>query len=416
MTRVTRRRTSGLLVGAMVLAVCRRRRRSAERAVTSATTRSSSACSTTSPASTRTCPAPTASSPSRWRSPTTRPSTATRRSPRTIEVVTADHQNKPDIANTKAQEMYDRQNADIILDVPTSSAALAVADRGQGSKKKLFIDVGAGTTALTGAACNTYTFHWAYDTAMLANGTGSRGHQERRQELEHRLPRLRVRPGHEEVLHRSGRRMPAARCSRASRRRSRTTTSPPSSPRPPRANPDVIGTMQAGGDLVNFVKQYNESGLRDKGVKLAVGLMFITDIHSLGVDQFAGTPFTDAWYWNFDDDQPRLGRQVQGEDRHPALLRARRQLLGGAAVPRGRPAGRHRRLRRGRQGARGQEDQRRLPAQRRGPRADHNVIHDAYLAKVKTKDQVKEPWDYEEITNTIPAKDAYGPVSTECKL
>ena len=87
------------------------------------------------------------------------------------------------------------------------------------------------------------------------------------------------------------------------RRRSRTTTSPRSCSRRRRSNPkpDVLGTMQAGGDLVNLVKQYNEFKLRDKGIRLSVGLMFITDIHSLGPDALAGTTFTDAWYWNFDD-------------------------------------------------------------------------------------------------------------------
>src|SRR5689334_11528339 len=87
-----------------------------------------------------------------------------------IEVVTADHQNKADIANSKAQEMYDRQKADIILDVPNSAAALAVATQAK-NKKKLYINIGAGTTALTGASCNKYTFHWAYNTAVLARGT-----------------------------------------------------------------------------------------------------------------------------------------------------------------------------------------------------------------------------------------------------
>src|SRR5690606_3245579 len=88
-----------------------------------------------------------------------------------IEVITADHQNKPDIANTKAQEMYERQGADIILDVPTSSAALAVAEQAN-SHKKLHFNIGAATTELTGAQCNPYTFHYAYDTYQLANGTG----------------------------------------------------------------------------------------------------------------------------------------------------------------------------------------------------------------------------------------------------
>ena len=89
-----------------------------------------------------------------------------------IEVVAADHQNEPDVANTKAQELYDRDRADVILDVPTSSAALAVATQAE-AKEKLFIDIGAATTELTGASCNKYTFHWAYDTYMLANGTAT---------------------------------------------------------------------------------------------------------------------------------------------------------------------------------------------------------------------------------------------------
>ena len=89
-----------------------------------------------------------------------------------IEIVTADHQNKPDIANTKASELYERGGADVILDVPTSSAALAVANQAK-NHKKLFLDVSAATTALTGAQCNKYTFQWAYNTYLLANGTGT---------------------------------------------------------------------------------------------------------------------------------------------------------------------------------------------------------------------------------------------------
>jgi branched-chain amino acid transport system substrate-binding protein len=86
---------------------------------------------------------------------------------KTIELVQADHQNKADVANTKSQEMYDRQNADIILDVPNSAAALAIATQAQ-QKKKLYINISAGSTALSGEKCNKYMFHYAYDTAMLA--------------------------------------------------------------------------------------------------------------------------------------------------------------------------------------------------------------------------------------------------------
>ncbi|NUR27036.1 MAG: ABC transporter substrate-binding protein, partial [Catenulispora sp.] len=88
-----------------------------------------------------------------------------------ISVVTADHQNKPDVASTKAAEMYDRQAVDAILDVPTSTAAEKVADVAK-ERKRLYFNISAATTTLTGAKCNKYTFHYAYDSYMLANGTG----------------------------------------------------------------------------------------------------------------------------------------------------------------------------------------------------------------------------------------------------
>jgi len=87
-----------------------------------------------------------------------------------ISIESADHQNKPDVANAKAAELYDRKQVDAILDVPTSSAALKVADVAK-EKKKLYFNISAATTDLTGKSCNKYTFHYAYDTAMLANGT-----------------------------------------------------------------------------------------------------------------------------------------------------------------------------------------------------------------------------------------------------
>src|SRR5438552_18697362 len=89
----------------------------------------------------------------------------------TVDVITADHQNKPDLASSKAQEFYERSNADVIFDVPTSSAALAIAEVAN-DEKKLYINITAATTDLTGASCNKYTFHYAYDTYMLAQGTG----------------------------------------------------------------------------------------------------------------------------------------------------------------------------------------------------------------------------------------------------
>ena len=306
---------------------------------------------------------------------------------KTIEVVTADHQNKPDVANTKAQEMYDRQKADLILDVPTSSAALAVADVAK-AKKKLYFNIAAATTALTGKQCNKYTFHYAYDTYMLANGTGTTVDRGGRQELEHRLPRLRLRPGHGEVVHRRG---------RDGRRHGRPVRSPSPFPsdnfstfitkaradaKPGRARHDA--RRRRPDQLRQAVQPVRAQG---QGVELAVGLMFITDIHSLGVDQFAGTQFTDAWYWNFDEQNRAWADQFTAKTEHPPVLRPRRELLRRAEYLEAVQAAGTDDADTIVEVARGQEDQRLLPAQRRDPRRGPHVIHDVVPGQVKTKDR-----------------------------
>ncbi|HST85556.1 MAG TPA: ABC transporter substrate-binding protein, partial [Kineosporiaceae bacterium] len=215
-----------------------------------------------------------------------------------IEVVSVDHQNKPDVANSKAQELYDRQKADVILDVPTSSAALAVANVAK-AKKKIFMDVGAATTALEGENCNKYTFHYGYNTYMLANGTGATVTEDGAKNWYIVYPDYAFGQDMEKSF------------STAVKTAGGTVVKSDPAPFPNdnfstfllkapglKPKPEVIGTMQAGGDLVNLVKQYNEYKLKSKGIGLAVGLMFITDIHSLGSDALAGTKFTDAWYWN----------------------------------------------------------------------------------------------------------------------
>ena len=331
-----------------------------------------------------------------------------------VEVVTADHQNKPDIANTKAQEMYDRDKADIILDVPTSSAALAVATQAK-AKKKLFIDVGAATTALTGKSCNKYTFHWAYDTYMLANGTGTVlvGEGGKNWSI--------VYPDYAFGQDMTKSFTAAVEKGGGTIQQSIPTPFPNDNfatfiTKAASTNPDVIGIMAAGGDLVNFVKQYNQAGLQGK-TTLAVGLMFITDIHSLGVDQFSGTTFTDAWYWNMDAENKAFADRFKEKTNtrpsfaHAGNYSAAYQYLD--AIQRA-----------------GSDDADAVVKELEGKKvndvflrngeiraADHRVLHDAYLVKVKDKADVKEEWDYEEILKTIPAAEAFNPtVSTDCKM
>ncbi|KRC89389.1 branched-chain amino acid ABC transporter substrate-binding protein [Terrabacter sp. Root85] len=328
-----------------------------------------------------------------------------------IEVVTADHQNKADIANSKAQEMYDRQKADIILDVPNSAAALAVATQAK-NKKKLYINIGAGTTALTGASCNKYTFHWAYNTSVLARGTAGTitkagGKKWNIVYPDYAFGQDMNKSFTKEITTAGG-----------------TVGQSIASPFPSdnfatfitkagEGDPDVIGSMHAGGDLINFVKQFNQSSLKGK-VQLAVGLMFITDIHSLGVDQFAGTQFTDAWYWNFDAQNKKWAdRFKEKTNTRPSFAHAANYSAAMNYLEAVQEAG--------------TDDADTIVGKLEGKKindvflrngeirkADHAVIHDVYLAKVKSS--APEEWDYEDIEKTIPASEAYGEANPACSM
>ncbi len=333
-----------------------------------------------------------------------------------IDVVSVDHQNKPDVANSKAQELYDRQKADVILDVPTSSAALAVANVAK-SKKKIFMDIGAATTALEGEQCNKYTFHYGYNTYMLANGTGATVTEEGAKNWYIVYPDYAFGQDMEKSF------------SAAVKNAGGTVVKSDPAPFPndnfstfllkaPRLKPkpEVIGTMQAGGDLVNLVKQYNEYKLRDKGIGLAVGLMFITDIHSLGSDALAGTKFTDAWYWNANAENRAWADKFQtAAGKRPSFPNAANYSAATQYLESVQ-----------RSGTDASDD---VVKQLEGLKfddvfaknatiraQDHLLLHDVSLAQVKPASEVKEPWDYEKILKTIPADQAFQPASPSCTM
>ena len=334
-----------------------------------------------------------------------------------IELITADHQNKPDVANSKAQEMYDRRQADIILDVPTSSAALAVANQAK-AKKKLYFNIGAATTQLTGAQCNKYTFHYAYDTYMLANGTGTTVTDQVGKNWYIVYPDYAFGQDMQKSF--------TAAIGKAGGTVIRKDATPfPNDNfstfllKAPTLNPKatVLGTMQAGGDLVNLVKQYNEFKLRDKGVGLAVGLMFLTDIHSLTPAALAGTTYTDAWYWNFDAQNRAWADKFKARTNsrptfaHAANYSAAMQYLEAVQAA-------------GTDGSddvvkelEGYEFEDFFARNGKIRAEDHRMVHDAYLAQVKPASEVKEDWDYEKILKTIPADQAFRPASESgCSL
>ena len=329
---------------------------------------------------------------------------------KTIEIVVADTQNKPDVANTQAQAMYDRQNADIILDVPASSAALAVAEVAN-EKKKLYINVGAATMELTGASCNPYTFHWAYNTQMLAKGAAGvvddGGETWSLVYPDYAFGQDMVKSFTASVESAGG-----------SINESIPTPFPNDNfatfiTKAESTNPDVVGIMAAGGDLINFVKQYNQSGA---DATLAVGLMFITDIHSLGVEEFAGTTFTDAWYWNYDEQNREWAdRFTELTDTRPSFAHAANYSAAFQYLDAIQRAG--------------TDDADAIIAELEGLKVndvflrngeiragDHSVIHDSYVAQVKEAADVEEEWDYEEIIATIPATEAFPEVNANCTL
>ena len=332
-----------------------------------------------------------------------------------IEVVSADHQNEPDIANTKAQELYDREGADVILDVPTSSAALAVATVAE-EQEKLYLNIGAATTELTGAQCNKYTFHWAYDTYQLANGTGTTVTENGGKNWSIIYPDYAFGQDMEKsfsvAIDEAGGTVGQSIATPFPNDNFSTFLTKAAS-----SNPDVIGTMQAGGDLINLVKQYNESGLSQRGIELAVGLMFITDIHSLGVEQFQGITFTDSWYWNFDEknrawaDRFMEETDVRPSFAHAANYSAALQYL--EAVQRAETDNSDDIV----SELEGAELEDIFLRNGKVRAEDHRVIHDSYLAKVKSPDQVTEDYDYEEILDTIPAEEAFKPVEeSDCEM
>lgn len=324
-----------------------------------------------------------------------------------LEVTSADHQNKPDIANTAAREMYDRDGVDAIFDVPTSSAALAVATVAE-QNKKLYFNIGAATTELTGAQCNPYTYHYAYNTYMLAHGTGKAVTEQGGKNWYIIYPdyafgqdmnksfTAAIEDAGGKVIQSDPTPFPNDNFSTF------MTKAPNLSPKP-----DVLGTMQAGGDLVNVVKQYNEFGLRKKGIDLAVGLMFDTDIASIGVKPLEGTLFTTAWFWNMDEQSRAWADRFMERtgDRptfdHAANYSAATQYL--EAIQRA-----------------GTDDADAVRAELDGHEfedffardakfraEDHRVVHDAYLVEVKKKSEMEEKGDFTKLVDTIPADEAF---------
>lgn len=333
-----------------------------------------------------------------------------------VEVVGADHQNKPDIGSNIARQWYDRDGVDVIVDVPTSSVALAVNQITR-DKNKVFLNSGAATSDLTGKACSPNLVHWTYDTWALANGTGKAIVQTGGKSwffvtadyaFGHALERdteAVVKANGGEVKGKVRHPFPGMDFSSFLLQAQGSGAK-------------VIGLANAGGDTINSIKQASEFGITQAGQNLAGLLVFITDVHALGLKTAQGLIFTGAFYWDQNDAKRAFSKEfaAANRDMRPTMVQAgvysavihylkAVEALGsdkdGAAVV---------------------AKMKEMPTEDKifgkgSIRQDGRKIHDMYLYEVKKPDESKAPWDYLKVRATIPASEAWRPLDQgDCPL
>jgi len=213
-----------------------------------------------------------------------------------VEIVYADHQNKPEVGSAIARQWYDVDKVDVIVDVPTSSVALAV-NQVTREKGKAFLVSGAATSDLTGKACSPNTIHWTYDTWMLAHGTGSAivktgGKTWFFLTADYAFGHALERDTEEVVLKNGGKVLGKVRHPLNAQDFSSFLLQAQAS------KAQIIGLANAGGDTINSIKQAAEFGLGEGGQNLAGLLVFISDVHALSLERAQGLVLTEAFYWD----------------------------------------------------------------------------------------------------------------------
>jgi branched-chain amino acid transport system substrate-binding protein len=331
----------------------------------------------------------------------------------TAEVIYADHQNKPDIGVSIARRWFDQDGVDVIVDVPTSSVALAV----QGvcrEKNKVYINSGAASAALTGADCSPNMVHWTYDTYMLAKSTGGGmvkaggdswffitadyafGHQLQKDTTAF------VTGEKGKVLGSVAYPFPG------------TTDFSSFLVQAQASRAKVLGLASAGTDTVNQIKQANEFGLTQT-MKLAALLMTIGDVHALGLATAHGLNLTESFYWNLNDRTRAFTDRVKGKvsGNWPNMIHAGcysgtlhyLKTVADMGAAKAKADGRATIAR-----------MKAMPVDddcfgKTTIREDGRHLVPAYLFEVKQPSESKGPWDYYKLVNTTPAEEAARPLA-----
>jgi branched-chain amino acid transport system substrate-binding protein len=333
-----------------------------------------------------------------------------------IEVVFADHQNKPDIGSNIVRQWYDVDNVDVVVDVPTSSVALAVSNITK-EKNKVFLNSGAATADLTGKACTANTVHWTYDTWALANGTGNAivktgGDTWFFLTADYAFGHALERDTEAVVLKAGGKVLGKVRHPFPGQDFSSFLLQAQAS------GAKIIGLANAGGDTINSVKQAAEFGIVAGGQNLAGLLMFISDVHGIGLKIAQGLILTEAWYWDMNDNNRAFAKEFAAANKgnYPTMVQAGVY----SAVLHYLKAVHE--LKSDADGAKVVEKMKAMPTDDKlfgkgTIRADGRKIHDMYLFEVKKPEESRGPWDYYKLRATIPAAEAFRPIDqSDCPL
>jgi branched-chain amino acid transport system substrate-binding protein len=336
----------------------------------------------------------------------------------TIDVIAADHQNKPDVGTGIVRKWIDEDKVDVIVDSPNSGVSLAVTQVVK-EKNGVFLNSGAATSDLTGKACTPNTIHWTYDTYALANGTGKAvvkaggdtwffltadyafGHA--------------LQNDTTAVIQANGGKVVGA------------VNIPLNTPdfssyllQAQSSKAKIIGLANAGGDTTNSIKQAHEFGIVAGGQKLAALLLFISDVNALGLDVAQGLQLTAAFYWDMNDGTRAFSKRFSERMKNHAMPTMVQAGVYSSVVHYlkaldslgGNPH----------DGAKVVAKMKEMPTDdpifgKGSIRIDGRVIHPVYLFEVKTPAESKYPWDYYKLIATIPADEAFRPLAeSACPL
>jgi branched-chain amino acid transport system substrate-binding protein len=320
-----------------------------------------------------------------------------------VEMVTADHQNKPDLATSIARRWYDADNVDMITELTASSVALAVQDLSK-EKKKIDIVVAAATSAITGAACSPYGFHWAFDTHALAVGTGGAltkagGDTWFFLTADYAFGYALEKDTSEIVTANGGKVLGSVRVPLNSSDFSSFLLQAQSS------KAKIVGLANAGQDTTNSIKQAAEFGIVQGGQKLAGLLMTLAEVHGLGLQAAQGLVLTEGFYWDHDDTTRAFSeRFFKRTGRMPSMIHAGTYSATLSYLKAVKAAGT-------KDSDAVAKKLKELPvddAFAKGKVLENGrMVHDMYLFEVKKPSESKKPWDYYKQLAVVPGDQAF---------